>query len=214
MKTHFRVKGTGGSTQCGLKFKFDRYGIIQNFQATYGPHKVTCLRCLRLMKRKLKRLTDVDLVHLYVNSLIGTSPEAIHFYVELQSDDEAGDLKIVEVLHPLTEAQTIELNTSDGEHMRPYRVGERYPGYWSYEDAKQVGIDQWRGIFPDGKFLVEGRSVYLEPKIVADSVFEDDGDLKAAAAQIVADCKAIGWFNYEKNDALMDQYTLQWETLL
>lgn len=214
MKTHFRVKATGGQTQCGLKFRVSRYGISHRFQATYTAYKVSCLRCLKLMKRKLDRLTDVDLVHVYVNTYRGVSLGAIHWYVELQSNDENGDLKIEEVLHPLTAAQTLELNNSDGYHLQLYRVGDRYPGYWSYEDAKQAGIDQWRTIFPEGKFLVEGRSAYLEPKIVADSVFEDDGGLRAAAAKIVEDCKAIGWFDNPKNYALMDQYILQWETLL
>ncbi len=213
MKLHLRVKGTGGSTQCGLKFKFDRYGIIQNFQATYTPYKVSCLRCLKLMAQKLQKLTDVDLVNLNLNTLRGVSLGAIHWYVELQSDDKNGNMKVVELLHPLTEANALELNKGD-EFLRPYRIGDMYPGFWSPEDAKQASIDQWKDTFPEGKFLVEGRSVYLQPKIVIDSVFEDDGGLKEAAGQIVADCKAIGWANNPKNDALMDQYTLQWETLL
>ncbi len=211
MKTHYRLEGTGGSTQCGLKFKFNRYGTGRSFQATYTAHKVSCLRCLKLMK--LERLSDVDLVNVNVNTLRGASLGAIHWYVELQSDDENGDLKVVELSHPLTEANILELNKAD-EFLRPYREGDMYSGFWSPESAKQAGIEQWRDIFPKGRFLVEGRHYYIEPKIVAATIYEDDGDLKAAAAKIVEDCEAIGWFDNPKNDTLMDQYMLQWEMLL
>lgn len=213
MKTHFRVKATGGQTQCGLKFRVDRYGISQSFEATYAPHKVTCVRCLKLMAQKLKKLTDVDLVNLNVNTLRGASLGAIHWYVELQSDDENGNLKVVELLHPLTKANALELNKED-EFLRPYRPGNMYPGFWSFEKAKEAGVDQWRTTFPEGKFLVEGRHYYTQPKIVVATIYKDDAGLRAAAAQIVKDCEAIGWFDNPKNDALMNQYMLQWETLL
>ncbi len=119
MKVHFWLKGTGGSTPCGLKIKMNKYGMSHGFQATYTPHRVSCLRCLKLMKLKLERLTNVDLVNLNVNTLRGASLGAVHWYVELQSDDKNGGLKIVELLHPLTQANTLELNKAD-EFLRPY----------------------------------------------------------------------------------------------
>ncbi len=165
------------------------------------------------MAQKLRKLTDVDLVNLNLNTLRGASSEAIHWYVELQSNDKNGNMKVVELLHPLTEAKALELDKGD-EFLRPYRVGDMYPGFWNPKDAKHAAIDQWRTVFPEGKFLVEGRYYYDQPKIVADTIYPDDGSLKSAAAQIVRNCEIIGWFDNPNNDVLMDQYTLQWETLL
>lgn len=213
MKTHFTSMG---KTICGLNVPLpDRWGLKRPMSITFSTHKVSCLRCLSALKRKTNRLTEVQLVQLHVHTLRGISIGATHWYVELQTEDDKGNLKIIELSHPLSTAETDDMNRSEEYAiMRDFRVGELYSGFWSREKAIEAGKQQWRERCPEGKFLILGRTLYEEPKIVVDTRYDDSDSLKAAAAEVVAQCEHIGWFDNPKNDKLMDQYILQWTVLL
>lgn len=212
VKTHFTSMG---KTICGMDVPLpDRWGLQRHMLITFSVHKVSCLRCLSALNRKMNRLTEVQLVHLHVSTLRG-SIGATHWYVELQTEDDDGELEIIELSHPLSTAETDDLNKSEEyTMMRDFRVGETYNGFWSREKAIEAGRQQWREQCPEGKFLVLGRAIYEEPKIVVDTIYEDKDTLKAAAGEIVDKCRAIGWFDDPKNDKLMDEYCLQWQVLL
>lgn len=214
MKIHFKL--AHGKTMCGLAISLpDRWGNKRPLLTTFSSHKVSCFRCLSILNRKLNRLTEIQLVHMNITTLCGRSLGATHWYVELQTEDEEGELEITELSHPLSTTETNELNQSEEYTiMRDFKVGEKYSGFWSPEKALEAGQQQWREIYPAGKFLVSGRAIYLEPRPVIDTIYEDDENLKAAADEIVRACEAIGWFDNPKNDKLMDQYTLQWQILL
>lgn len=213
VKTHFTSMG---KTICGMDVPLpDRWGLRRYLLITFSIHKVSCLRCLSGLNRKMNRLTEVQLVHLYVSTLRGVSIGATHWYVELQTEDDDGELEIIELSHPLSTAETDDLNKSEEyTMMRDFRVGESYKGFWSREKAIEAGSQQWREQCPEGKFLVLGRALSEEPKIVVGTIYEGEDTFKAAAAEIVDKCIAIGWFNNPKNDKLMDEYCLQWQMLL
>ena len=213
MKTHFKL--VHGKTICGRDIPIPTaYGYKRGPLTTFNVGKVTCLRCLFFLNRKTDRLSDIQLVHLHVSTLRGSSFGAIHWYSELQTEDEEGSLKIIELSHPLTPQEAVQLNQSDGFHLVDYKAGDSYSGFWSHESAASAGLEQWRDVCPEGLFLVLGRSIYLKPKIVVDTVFKDDLIIKTTACEIVAQCEDISWFDYPANDKLMDQYSLQWLVLL
>jgi hypothetical protein len=204
-----------GKTICGMDVPLpDGWGLQRHMLITFSVHKVSCLRCLYALDRKMNRLTEVQLVHLHVSTLIG-SLGATHWYAELQTEDDDGELQIIELSHPLLTAEALDLNKSEEyTMMRDFRVGEAYKGFWSREKAIEAGHQQWREQCPEGKFLVLGRALYEQPKIVVDTIYEDGDALKTAAVEIVDKCRAIGWFDNPKNDKLMDEYCLQWQVLL
>jgi len=99
----------------------------------------------------MNRLTEVQLVHLHVSTLIG-SLGATHWYAELQTEDDNGELEIIELSHPLSTAETDDLNKSEEYTMMwDFRVGEAYKGFWSHEKAIEAGRQQWKEQCPEGR---------------------------------------------------------------
>lgn len=156
----------------------------------------------------------MTIIHLELNTWIGSAPGASHFYAQLKP--ELGEGSPVSLGYNLTTRQAIAVNkslVSNGFSTR-YDAGDWYEGFISKDLAIKVAKKTWRNYFPGGTFLVLGERSSIEPKPILDGAVDNIDAIKEESAKIIAECERLGWYDNPKNDKIMDQYYLVWARLV
>src|SRR5512136_161848 len=102
-------------------------------------------------------MNEKRIVYLEIDSWIGTSIGATHFYGELKSNGKHIELKRCLTLH-----QARELQKKDW----PVEAGDLFHGFDTKDEIISLAITTYKEHFPEADILIQGRSACAEPQMV------------------------------------------------
>lgn len=162
-------------------------------------------------------------VYIKRSSWIGIGVGASHYYgelVEVLPNRERNTVKLFDVI---TQSQATKLNQKiryvfkDNPDLADvYHKGDEHDGFNSIDDLINKAKEVWKDRFPNAVVLLDGDPSNLEPKIIIDTTLDeqDNAVVHQKSKELYDKCEAISWWDYKKNDDLMEAYTDEFDNLL
>jgi hypothetical protein len=138
----------------------------------------------------------IKMVTLEIESWMGVSIGAIHFYGTLHFDDTDGEYQRIEIRRVLDEDAAYKLTKQKNSGKNPdywvdYEEGQDTECFDGSGDIKRIAIDTWKEHCPDGELLICGRFAVGDPQEV---IAADDPEVMKLINEMCDHAELIGGY--------------------
>ena len=144
------------------------------------------------------------LIHLKIESWVGTSAGAVHSYGELIGS------KTIVLKKKIKKNDLKNLNNRKDDFLNCYRVGSLTKRFDTEEEIIKLAIETYKKHFKKATVLCLGDNCHHEPKKILDAA----KGIKGKANIIFRRAKRLGFYEHEKNDDIMDKLTTEWYKII